>query len=246
MSKSIREQFIDFRIRHQLSLNTVREIVEDYASSDFNFARSHFCKKYELSEHVFYKCRDFAVILGLVSDKTCTALQVKASHNFSTHNDYESSRRTLQHFNKLLQQREMVLHSFTTEEKEEIGIKYSLGIPLAKIANSHGIGLYLAKRVIERGIIDSSIDDATWKGIFNNLSRDEKNKEYLDKLSVKRKKYQLRQEIWHFSNALKQSLSFIIINYDTYFIGTESPPSIAELKRLIEIANEKYEEASRL
>lgn len=250
MSKSIREQFIDFRARHELSLSTIREIVEDYASSDFDFARSHFCQKYKISEHVFYKCRDFAVIFGLVSDKTCNALQVKASHNASTHNNYESSRQSLQHFDKLLQQRELVLNSFTKEEKAQIGVEYAIGASLDNISRKHGIGVFLVKRLIEKGIIDSSIDDETWNSIWNSICNklpwDKKIKEYLDKLSVKRKKYQLRQEIWHFSNALKQSLSFIIRNYDTYFIGTESPPSIAELKRLIEIANEKYEEASRL
>lgn len=246
MNKSIREQFIDFRGRNNLSLSNIREIVEDYANSNFEFARSHFCEKYEISEYVFYKCRDFAVVFGLVSDKTCRCLQIKASHNSSAHNTSESCRRSLQHFDKLFQQRKEVLNSFTKEEKLTIGKEYSTGISIANIAKFHGIGIFLVKKLLEKGIVDSSIDDETLKDILKYLSTNKKNKKYLDNLLLNRKKYRLKKPILQFSNTLQQALPFLIQNYDIYFVNAKEPPSTDELKVLLEIVKEQYVEVSQL
>lgn len=165
MKKPIYLQFLHFKNRHQLTSQTIQEMMTEYANSGPDTARSYFMEKYDISEHVFYRCRDFAVICMLVDGKTKQRLLKKAAFNSQEHNKKKSSRKSALHSEKLMQQRAEFFNSFTQSEIEDICHKYAEGVELEKIAHSHDTGVFGIKNLLKKGILLGYVDASTYQAI---------------------------------------------------------------------------------
>ena len=93
--KSIYKQFLDFKKRHNLSNELISKIANEYANSDLELARTHFSEKYGISQHTFYKARDFAIVFCLVDKKTFYQIRQKSTTNYKNNNEKNSAARAL-------------------------------------------------------------------------------------------------------------------------------------------------------
>ena len=67
MGKPIQDQFADFKGKHKKLTNAkINQIAFEYANSAPEFARTYFSQKYGISQTVFYRVLEFAIICGLV------------------------------------------------------------------------------------------------------------------------------------------------------------------------------------
>ena len=71
MKKSEYQKFQDFKKRHNLSDQQIVRIISDYANTADEYAASFFAAKYNISNHVFYKIRDYTIIFMLVDATVC-------------------------------------------------------------------------------------------------------------------------------------------------------------------------------
>lgn len=165
MKKPILAKFLEFKHRHNLSNSVIQNMMTEYANSGPDTARSYFMNKYSISEHVFYRCRDFAIICMLVDGRTQKRLFKKAAFNSQEHNAHQSSRKSISYSEKLLMQREQFFNSFSRNDIEDICNKYAEGLPLAKIASSYETGIFCIKNLLRKGIILGYVDEPTFAAI---------------------------------------------------------------------------------
>ena len=165
MKKSIYDQFLDFKGRNHLTTKQIQEMVTEYANSGPDYARSYFTKKYEISEHIFYRARDFAVICMLIDSKTQERVLEKAKLNSKQHNNKKSAARTISHFSCLLQKRVEYFSAFTKSEIEDICQKYAEGLELEKIAIAYDTGVTAIKYLLKKGLLLGYIDQNTFAAI---------------------------------------------------------------------------------
>ncbi len=165
MKKPIYIKFLEFKRRHNLSISVIQDMMSEYANSGPSTARSYFMNKYSISEHVFYRCRDFAIICMLVDGRTQKRLFKKAAFNSQEHNVHQSSRKSISYSEKLLMQREDFFNSFSRNEIEDICHKYAEGLPLEKIASSYSTGTFCIKNLLKKGILLGYVDEYTYGAI---------------------------------------------------------------------------------
>lgn len=241
MKTSIHEKFHKFLIRHSLTVSRVQGIVTEYANTSPELARTYFKDKYDLSEHVFYKCRDYAVICCLVDDKICKLLQVKACYNSKTHNADQSCRASAIHHSELLSQREEYLESFLDADIRDIGRKYAGGMSADQIGLAYETGRYGINRLLIRGIKDLIIDKKTFEAIISKFPA---NTSSLSKILAYRK--DAINNLLFMCSTDVQILQYKIDNYPLYYRDEMDKPSIAELKAQLEVAKKRKEKALEL
>ena len=169
MKKPVWNQFLDFRCRHNLSVADIKELAEEYANSGPDKSRSYFVKKYQISEHVFYRARDFAVICMLVDKKTEERIFAKAAFNCKQNNSKKSSVGSHLHAEKLYSQKEEFFNSFTESEIRDILFKYAEGLELSKIAAAYDTGVRCIKMLLKKGIILGYYEEPTYSAIALRL-----------------------------------------------------------------------------
>lgn len=165
MKKPIYIKFLEFKRRHNLSNSVIQDMMTEYANSGPDTARSYFMNKYSISEHVFYRCRDFAIICMLVDGRTQKRLFKKAAFNSQEHNIHQSSRKSISYSEKLLMQREEFFNSFSQNDIQDICSKYAEGLPLEKIANNYETGIFCIKNLLKKGILLGYVDEYTFEAI---------------------------------------------------------------------------------
>lgn len=238
MARNIYDKFSDFKIRHNLSNELICKITTEYANSKIDFARTYFTDKYKITEHVFYKARDYAVIFCLVDVETCNRLKNKAATNYSRNNDKNSAVASLAHFESLLVQRQDFLDSFSINEIKSIADKYVEGVSVEKIAKAYETGPFAIKYLLKKGIIQLIFDSSTVKQISiivgNGLNR------ILQIREINKK---------HLLNCIQSEISFLnsqIKCYDLYFRNYSKPPTLESLKEKLAIATIMYNETLQL
>lgn len=169
MKKPIYLKFIHFKRRHNLSTSNIQAMMTEYANSGPDTSHSYFMSKYSISEHVFYRCRDFAIICMLVDGKTQKRIIEKSAFNFKEHNPKQHSTKSISHSDMLLLQRTEFFNSFSREEIEDICHKYAEGLELSKIALSYDTGVFAIKNLLRKGILLSYVDQGTFEAISLRL-----------------------------------------------------------------------------
>ena len=241
METSIHVKFHRFLIRHNLTVHQVQKIVTEYANTNPEQARTYFKEKYDLSEHVFYKCRDYAVICCLVDNKVCNLLQRKACFNSKTHNKDQSCRASAIHHRDLMDQREEYLLSFLDADIRDIARKYVGGMSAEQIGLAYETGKYGINRLLVRGIKELIIDKKTLEDIILVIPG---GKKAIDKILNDRKKT-INALIFMCSTDVS-ILKYKINNYSLYYRDEADKPSISELEKQLETANKLYEKALEL
>lgn len=149
--KSIEKKLLRFMQHHNLTIETIQQMMEEYANSGPDQARSHFVAKYNISEHVFYRIRDFGVICRLVDSKTTKRILAKAQFNCNEHGD--KSGRSKKHGDKLLQERKDFFNSFTNTDIVRMMFLYALGYQVSNIASQYYTSEGTIKLLLAKGII---------------------------------------------------------------------------------------------
>ena len=165
MPKSIVDRFVEFKCRHNLSTAKIQEMATEYANSGPDTARSYFVKKYGISEHVFYRARDFAVICMLVDYKTTNRILRKAASNYAEKNPERTMEKSISHSALLRNQRAEYFGSFTQKEIEDILYKYAEGIDLNKIATAYDTGVSAINFLLKKGLLLGYADEAIYAAI---------------------------------------------------------------------------------
>ena len=236
--KSIYEKFLDFKSRHKLSNEKIAQIATEYANSSFDFARSYFCSKHEISEHVFYKIRDFAIIFCLVDNDTAKRIQQKSSANYQSNNDKNSAASSIAHFDELIVKRQEFLDGFSKNEILDIAHKYVEGASVKNIALCYDTGEYAIKKLLKKGIVELIFDSTTVSQIHAIVG---------DSLNETLKKRETNKQ--NLLYCLKHQISFLKLQtvcYDLYFRNSQSKPSMECLKEELQNAIKMYKETLRL
>lgn len=157
--KSILDRFLEFKGRHNLTTATLQKMFQEYANSGPDKARTYFTHKYGISEHVFYRARDFVVICMLLDAKTTNRIFAKAAF---TSGEHGSAKRSQKHSQNLKLQREEFFSTFTQADIEDILHKYAEGLALEKIAVTYDTGTWAIKVLLKKGLLLGYADQNTY------------------------------------------------------------------------------------
>lgn len=238
---TIRKSFERFLSKHHLTVTFIKKIITEYATSDLEVARSYFVDTYNISEHVFYKCRDFAVICGIVNNHICELLKQKTSENYGSHNESNSQQASITHFHDLMRKRADFIFEFSNDEIRQIGESYTKGDSTSQIALRYNTGTYCIKRLLNHGITNLIFSRELVDGIIKKL---EGNEDYISRALNERKKSInslisiLKKEI----ETLESKIQF----YDLYFVDGDADISVDELKEQLVTTNKRYENVLKL
>lgn len=235
MAKSIYQKFLDFKVRHNLDNETIAKIAIEYANSNLELARTHFTDKYNITQHIFYKIRDYAVIFCLIDDSICKKLLAKASENYSKNNEKNSSVAPIAHFDDLLIERQKFLNGFSPNEIRDIGNKYVEGMSVENIAKAYDTGPFAIQRLLKKGIIMLIFDSDT----VNQISVIAKG----NTESILQKRKTNKKFLLDCYQAEILSLNLQIKNYDLLM---NPKPTIEDLKENLQNATKMYNEALQL
>ena len=132
--KSIVKQFEDFKLKHSLTNRDITKIAREYANSDYDLARSFYMEKYRISQSVFYKIRDYAVIFCLIDEESCKRLKNKTLWNYERNNPNGTITGPENHLSELYEKRKEFLDSFSENDIKDIAYKYAEGVSTENIA----------------------------------------------------------------------------------------------------------------
>jgi len=238
MKKSIYKKFLDFKTRHNLSNETITQIATEYADSNLELARSHFSDKYNISEHTFYKARDYAIIFCLVDDVTYKKIREKSSTNYRSNNEKNSAVSSIAHFDELLVMRQEYFNGFSNNEILDIGYKYVTGVKIKYIAVAYDTGEYAIKKLLKKGIVEL-IFDSYYADQINVFARGS-----LDKLMKQREanKKNLLDCIQNQIVFLKSQIKY----YNLYFRNSQNKPDLKSINEELQNAIKMYNETLRL
>ena len=163
MKKSEYQKFQDFKKRHNLTDTTMMQIMYDYATSSDEFARTFFTSRYNISEHVFYKIRDYTIIFMLVSPVICKRICNKSFRNQIGHNPSGNYNTSFVHYQNLIAKRREYLNSFSDAEIVHIAFDYSNGNSLSEIAKIHNIAsIGIVRNLIAIALVNRLIAKETY------------------------------------------------------------------------------------
>lgn len=166
MKKSESQKFESFKKRHNLTNSKIEQIISEYALTEDNYSGSFFCTKYNISKHVFYKLRDYAIIFMLVSRIICKKTRDKSIRNQISKNPTGKYNSAATYYRKLIIRRREYLDSFSNEEIVQIALMYAnSGNTLQEIATAHGISTETARRLIAIALVNRLVDEETYRRI---------------------------------------------------------------------------------
>jgi len=240
MKKSIYEKFLDFKTRHGLSNEKIAQIATEYANSNLELACSYFSDKYDISEHTFYKVRDYAIIFCLVDKETYKQIKQKSSTNQKNNinNTKKNAASSIAYFDELLVKQQEFLDGFSNNEILDIAHKYVEGISKKNIAIAYDTGEYAIQLLLKKGVVklilDSKIVNQLSTIVGDSLDKTLKQRESNKKVLL---------------NCMQTKISFLksqISCYDLYFRNSESKPSLESLIEELANAIKMYNETLRL
>lgn len=236
--KNIYQKFDSFKNRNRLSNEMIAKIATEYANSPLEHAKTYFSEKDGISESVFYKARDYAIVFCLVDHNMYERIRKKSSTNYKSNNTKNSAVASMAHFDELIVQRQEILNGFSKNEILDIGYKYVEGITIRKIAISYNIGEYAIEYLIRKGIVHLIFDfdivkqiSATTLNLKGSLQKRQENKKIL-------------------LDCIQKEISFLdsqIKCYNLYFRNeVEEVPSLLSLKKRREDRIKMYNETLQL
>lgn len=148
MAKTLANRFEEFKKRNSLTDKRITDMLTEYSQLVDEHARTYFCERYNVTPYVFYKARDFAIILCLIDSKTIDAVEKKMNNNQASHNEKSNNASSRDHFAKLRRMRNTYLDSFSKEKVREIAELFLSGERFTDIASKFDIAVYAAKGII--------------------------------------------------------------------------------------------------
>lgn len=165
MKKSEYQKFQEFKKRHNLSNQQIVRIISDYANTADEYAASFFAAKYNISNDVFYKIRDYTIIFMLVDATVCQRIRNKLFRNQSGKNKSGNYTAANRHYQLLIKKRKEYLKSFSNEEIVLVAIEYANGDALYDIAKKHNISTYTVRKLLAIALVNHLVCDTIYDSI---------------------------------------------------------------------------------
>ena len=240
MAKSDLARYNSFKVRQCLAYEDIQKIATEYANLADDKARTHFTEKYKISDHVFYKVLEFAIVCCIVNDDTRKQIRAKAVSNYKLHNEKEKSKKVMDHYADLYRRRERFFEeAFSKEEIVDISTKYSEGSSLKAIAYEYEICEETVKKLLAKGIVKVITPTSLVFSIRKRAQKEGRSMASFARLETARELTRSRA-LKPFADEI-QMLEFQLSHYDQYFDGDECSPTKEYLEARLEIVNRKYE-----
>ncbi len=241
MKAVTRNQFCKFLAAHNLTISTIVHMVNEYAHSDLDVAKSYLSEKYNISSHVFYKCRDYAIICNLVDSKCFKLIKQKSQKNYRSHNSSNTARASILHFYDLEKERKDYMQHYSIEEIHEVARLYASGIPIERIGEKFFTGKSGINQLLYRAVTELIIEKSFLDIIVKTMPGSDKF--ISEMLSVRRKK---KDELLSIMSQEMQVLRYKIENYTSFYMRDDEKPLFIDLQQELEKATQRYTKALML
>ncbi len=239
VSKTDAQRLESFMKKHRLAYEDIRKIATEYANSPEDKARTHFTEKYKITDHVFYKVLEFAIVCNIVDDDTRLLIRNKSVSNYKLHNEKEKSKKAVDHYADLTRRRKVHFDLIPQQDILDISYKYADGVKLSVISNAYGYSEETIKRLIAKGIIQVITPSSVVLSIRNRVKNEGRSLESFERLEDKRRHVRI-MALKPFENEIKM-IQFHLDHYEEYFSGDECAPTKEFLEKRLEVVNKKYE-----
>ena len=144
-----------------------KKITEEYANSAAQFARSYFCKKYEITISCFYKILEKSVINNLVEDITVQKMIKKAIENQNAHKNGAGASSIIKYAKMYTKRYKYIAETMKVNDIKELAEDFANNPNISKIqfALSYGVNSKVVDYCLKRAIIQNIVDDFTVKEI---------------------------------------------------------------------------------
>ena len=158
--KPIEKQFEEFKSRNNLTDYAIIEIATTYAYTSKECSRTALSRSYGISEHIFYRLLDFAVIASLVDEETQNKILMKRISNNTIHGGSDAAKISILHKNEILNLQkeynaflEMHLNSFSEEAILKICKDFRDGKSIPQLATEHKTSNAVINLLLEKGLL---------------------------------------------------------------------------------------------
>lgn len=165
MKKSEYQKFQDFKKRHNLSDKQIIQIMTEYANTEDEFSASFFSAKYNITEHEFYRIRDYVIIFMLVDAPICKRIRNKSFRNQSSKNTSGNYTSANQHYKQLIEKRKIYLKSFPNEVIVQIAIQYAQSAALYDIAKELNVSVYTIRMLLAIALTNHLVSADVYEAI---------------------------------------------------------------------------------
>lgn len=171
-----------------------KKIAEEYAKGEAQYARTYFCKKYNITKSCFYKILEYSVVTNLVENIIVIRMLNKSVKNQNLHQKGAGGSSIAKYERMYVQRCRYIAMTFSNNEVNKFAIDFAENpnISKADIAFTYGINKKIADillaRAIEDGISDDKVVDAIERRSINNAKPEnvEMTKQYFIAIRKKR------------------------------------------------------------
>lgn len=144
-----------------------KKITEEYANSTAQFARSYFCKKYEITISCFYKILEYSVIKNLVEDVIVQKMIKKAIENQNLHKNGAGASSIIKYAKMNTKRYKYIAETMPVNDIKELAEDFANNPNINKMefASSYGVNSKIIDYCLKRAIIENIVDDFTVKAI---------------------------------------------------------------------------------
>ena len=160
MEKPIHVRFAEFKDRNHLSNQKIREIAYNYAISVSESARTFFTTQCSISEHVFYKVLEYAIICKLVDKEIQDRIFLKLASNGCRRGGKDALKASKDKKDRILQLQaqyslflEEHIASFSEIDLFQICKEYGRDkMSVSEIAKRHGTSIRVIEVLLNKGL----------------------------------------------------------------------------------------------
>lgn len=140
-----------------------KKVTTQYADSEPQYARTHFCKSYEITVSCFYKVLEYAVVQNLVDDETVRKMMQKAMQNQNLHKNGAGSSSVIKYARMYTKRYKYIAETMSVEEVRTLAIDFgdNPDITKAEFASAYGVSTKVIDYCLKRAIIEKIADDRT-------------------------------------------------------------------------------------
>lgn len=177
-----------------------KNIAEEYANLESQYARSYFCNKYEITTSCFYKILEYAVITNLIEDVIVHKMMEKAIKNQNLHKNGAGISSIIKYAKMYTKRYKYIAETMIEEEVKDLARDFgdNPDITKAEFASAYGVNQRVIDFCLERAIKDNIADDKTVSAIEKRSIKNAKaenitiTKKYFSDLRKERKANILR------------------------------------------------------
>lgn len=166
-------------------------LAEEYANTGYEFARSYFCNKEQISPSCYYQCLYRAITNNLVIDSTVQRMELKATENETRHAGFFTKRTQRKYYALKKERVDFLLQYSNKEIKQMIHFYATTDVTMQEFEYIYAVSHVLREKLFYRGLIITSKQDfmkVKHKDISNNIKHSKKFQNYFQHIEIIREK----------------------------------------------------------